>query len=120
MLRPEPPITDPASASEVDLFDWFATVPDVLRLGHIDDPPRRHYSAFIRLQAMRQQDQDDQLIEAVLRNLRSRIRGTSALRGSSIQLSASPMAIWYVASDGNAEKLAERGSRLSDRPGVPR
>lgn len=105
MLQPEPPVTEPGAAGEVDLFDWFATVPDVLRLGHIDDPPRRHYSAFIRLQAMRQQDRHDQLIEAVLTNLRAAFEDIG-LQGFPDPAAAGPVAIWYVASDGNAEQLA--------------
>jgi hypothetical protein len=106
MLRPELSSTGPDPAGEIDLFDWLATVPDALRLGHIDDPPRRHYSAFIRLQAMRQQDHDDQLIEAVLRNLRSAFADVRPA-GLADPAVAAPITIWYVASDSNAEKLAD-------------
>ena len=56
MLKPVLPAPgDSTRAAEVDLLSWCETGPDVLRLGHIDDPPRRHYSAFFRPQAMRQQ-----------------------------------------------------------------
>ena len=54
---------------------------------------------------MRQQDPEDELIEAVLRNLRTALRDVSP-HGDLNPTSASPIVIWYVASDGNAEKLA--------------
>jgi hypothetical protein len=105
LLRPETAVGEPAAASQVDLYSWFETVPDVLRLGHIDDPPRRHYSAFIRLQAMRKQDRDDELIEAVLRNLHASLEDVCP-HDVYDPAAASPMAVWYIAADGNAEKLA--------------
>lgn len=127
LLRPEPPVSEPVPASGVDLFSWFETVPDVLRLGHIDDPPRRHYSAFIRLQAMRQQYRDDELIDAVLRNLRAALEDVSPqdVLGPA---TASPLAVWYVAADGNAEKLAgmvsaylsDEGFRVAAVTPIPR
>ena len=105
MLRPERAVTGVTRSGEVNLFDWFATVPDVLRLGHIDDPPRRHYSAFIRLQPMRQQDREDELFEAVLRDLRSALEDVTP-HGFLNPAATSPVFVWYVAADGNAEKLA--------------
>jgi adenine/guanine phosphoribosyltransferase-like PRPP-binding protein len=106
LLRPETAASEPVSPAEIDLFNWFETVPDVLRLGHIDDPPQRHYSAFIRLQAMRQQNRDDELIEAIMRNLRASIEDVSShhVRDPAAKR---PIAIWYIATDGNAETLAD-------------
>lgn len=106
MLRPEEPAPDdPAVAAEADLTTWFADEPDALRLGHIDDPPRRHYSAFIRLQALRPQDGRDQITEAVLSNVRQILADVHADNGPEMN-PPSPVAIWYVQSDGNAERLS--------------
>ena len=108
MLRPELPAPpEPVRDHQEDLLTWFAADPDVLRLGHIDDPPRRHYSAFIRPQAMRQPKRRDQIIAAVLSNVESafaeiRAQGRPHSAGTDI-----PIAIWYVTSDGNAAMLAE-------------
>ena len=92
--------------SETDLLTWFATDPDVVRLGHIDDPPRRHYSAFIRPQAMRQQEGRDQITDAVLANVRQALEDIRA-QGHSDSRTDMPISVWYVASDGNAGLLAE-------------
>jgi hypothetical protein len=70
MLRPElPAAPEPVRDQQEDLLTWFAADPDVLRLGHIDDPPRRHYSAFVKPQAMREQKRRDLITEAVLANV---------------------------------------------------
>jgi adenine/guanine phosphoribosyltransferase-like PRPP-binding protein len=106
MLRPEvPAYTEAAPAQEEDLLKWFAA-PDMLRLGHIDDPPHRHYSAFIPLQAMRQQAGRDQITDAVLSNVK-RVFASIGVRDGDDPVTATPLTIWYVASDGNAERLAE-------------
>ena len=106
MLRPEVPASAEPTAEETDLLTWFATDPDVVRLGHIDDPPRRHYSAFIRLQAMRQQERRDQITDAVLSNMRQALEDIRA-QGHSDSSTDMPISVWYVASDGNAGLLAE-------------
>jgi hypothetical protein len=107
MLRPElPAAPEPVRDQQEDLLTWFAADPDVLRLGHIDDPPRRHYSAFVRPQAMRQQKRRDQITKAVLSNVRSAFAEIRA-RGDRHLATEIPIAIWYVASDGNAGMLAE-------------
>lgn len=105
--RPErPTAADSRLADEVDLLSWFADAPDVVRLGHIDDPPHRHYSAFIWLQAMRQRDSRYQVTDAVLSNVR---RAFADIRseGGADAVTGVPLAIWYVEADGNAKKLAE-------------
>ena len=108
MLRPELPAPpEPVRDHQEDLLTWFVADPDVLRLGHIDDPPRRHYSAFIRPQAMRQPKRRDQIIAAVLFNVKSAFAEISAQRRRRSAGTDIPIAIWYVASDGNAAMLAE-------------
>jgi hypothetical protein len=106
MLRPEvPAYTETAPAQEDDLLAWFAA-PDLLRLGHIDSPPHRHYSAYISLQVMRQQAGRDQIIEAVLSNVKGAFTDIRA-QGGLDSVTEIPLAIWYVPGDGNAEWLAE-------------
>ncbi len=107
MLRPTPHgLRDPILGAEVDLLTWCATGPDVLRLGHIDDPPRRHYSAFLRPQAMNQQEERDQITEAVLADVRRTFAEIRALSGTD-PVTGGPLAIWYVPADGNSESLAK-------------
>ncbi len=107
MLRPELPVApEPARDQQEDLLTWFAADQDVLRLGHIDDPARRHYSAFVRPQAIREQKRRDQITEAVLSNISSAFAEIRA-RGDRHLATEIPIAIWYVASDGNAAMLAE-------------
>jgi adenine/guanine phosphoribosyltransferase-like PRPP-binding protein len=104
-LRPELPGSgDSAVGDEVDLLTWF-DAPDMVRLGHIDDPPHRHYSAFVRLQAMHQQERRDQITDAVLSQVRRAFANVRAVGGPEL-VTEIPMAIWYVAADGNAERLA--------------
>ena len=104
-LRPDLPGSgDSAAGDEVDLLTWFAA-PDMVRLGHIDDPPHRHYSAFVRLQAMHQQERRDQITDAVLSQVRRAFTNVRAQGGPDL-VTEVPMAIWYVAADGNAERLA--------------
>jgi adenine/guanine phosphoribosyltransferase-like PRPP-binding protein len=91
-------------ADEHDLLTWFAA-PDVLRLGHVDEPPSRHYSAFIRLQAMRELEQGDQVTAAVLTEARHAFADIG-VQGGQDRIPAGPLAIWYVEADGNAEWLA--------------
>ncbi len=128
MLRPvEPGLTDPAVAAEADLISWFADAPDALRLGHIDDPPRRHYSAFVRLQALRPHGGRDHIAEAVLSNMRQILADVRGENGADMS-SRSPVAIWYVQSDGNAERLSEvvrdrlvsAGAQIDPPVAVPR
>jgi adenine/guanine phosphoribosyltransferase-like PRPP-binding protein len=105
-LRPEvPAFTEAAPAQEEDLLEWFAA-PDALRLGHIDDPPHRHYSAFIPLQAMHQRTRRDQITDAVLSNVKHALADIRA-QGGLDPVTEIPFAIWYVPADGNAERLAE-------------
>jgi adenine/guanine phosphoribosyltransferase-like PRPP-binding protein len=116
MLRPEvPAYTEAAPAQEEDLLKWFSA-PDMLRLGHIDDPPHRHYSAFVPLQAMRQQAGRDQITDAVMSNVKRALAGIGA-RDADDPVMGTPLAIWYVASDGNAERLAKivQDSLTADR-----
>jgi hypothetical protein len=106
MLRPEvPTYTEVAPAQEEDVLTSFAA-PDVLRLGHIEDPPHRHYSAFIPLQAMRQQPGRDQITDAVLLNVKRAIADSRAPSGPD-PTTDTPLSIWYAVGDGNAEPLAE-------------
>jgi hypothetical protein len=107
MLKPAPSaLGGQAHAAEMDLLSWCETGPDVLRLGHIDDPPRRHYTAFFRPQAMRQQERRNQITEAVLANVREAFADVQAQDGVGPAIGSS-LAIWYVTSDGNAGSLAE-------------
>jgi orotate phosphoribosyltransferase len=128
MLRPTPSATGySAPGTEEDLLSWCATGPDVLRLGHIDDPPRRHYSAFFRPQAMHQQEGPDQITERVLAEVRQAFADIQA-QGNSKTVTRSPQAIWYVASDGNAGSMAETihgrlradGFQVNEVTAVPR
>jgi hypothetical protein len=105
-LRPAQPASMTSrSADEHDLLTWFAA-PDVLRLGHVADPPGRHYSVFVRLQAMRQFEAGDQITEAVLEDVRRAFADIRA-EGDASQAAGCPLAIWFVESDGNAGRLAE-------------
>jgi adenine/guanine phosphoribosyltransferase-like PRPP-binding protein len=92
-------------AQEADLFTLFGD-PDVFRLGHVDNPPHRHYCAFVWLQAVRQQAGRDQVTDAVLSHVKRAIADVRAQGGSDL-VTAAPLAIWYVAADGNAEPLAK-------------
>jgi adenine/guanine phosphoribosyltransferase-like PRPP-binding protein len=118
-LRPELPLRgDSAPGDEVDLLTWFADAPDVVRLGHIDDPPSRHYSAFIRLQAMRQEQRRDQITDAVLSNVRGAFADIRA-EGGPAPGTEIPLAIWYVSADGNAERLADTVRNRLNVEGFP-
>jgi adenine/guanine phosphoribosyltransferase-like PRPP-binding protein len=116
LLRPEE--TAPASLAakqDADLLRWCAADPDVLRLGHIDGVPHRHFSAFIRLHALRRQQTRDQITGAVLSTLEQAL----AEIGGAIRPSPTALAIWYVESDGNAERLAQAvRDRLTGRGNV--
>jgi len=90
---------------EHDLLTWF-NAPDVLRLGHVDDPPNRHYSVFVRLQAMRSLERGEQITEAVLADVRDAFVDVRAQDGTDL-ITESPLAIWYVERDGNAKRLTE-------------
>jgi adenine/guanine phosphoribosyltransferase-like PRPP-binding protein len=127
VLRPEvPAYTEAAPAQEEDLLEWFAA-PNVFRLGHIDDPPHRHYSAFIPTKAMREQTERDQITDAVLSNVKHAFADIRAQSGTE-SITEIPLAIWYVAADGNAETLAEivhdslaaEGFQVSALTSVPR
>jgi hypothetical protein len=96
--------TEAAPAQEADLLTSFVD-PDVFRLGHIENPPDWHFSAFVWLQAMRQQRGRDQITDAVLSNVKRSLADIRA-QGSSDPVAESPLAIWYVGADGNAEALA--------------
>ncbi len=107
MLRPElPAAPEPVRDQQEDLLTWFAADPDVLRLGHIDDPPRRHYSAFVRPQAMFERKRRDLITGAVLANVSGAFAEIRA-RGDRHLGTEIPITIWYIASDGNAAMLAE-------------
>ena len=107
MLRPElPAAPEPVRDQQEDLLTWFAADPDVLRLGHIDDPPRRHYSAFVRPQAMFERKRRDLITRAVLANVNGAFAEIRA-RGDRHLGTEIPITIWYIASDGNAAMLAE-------------
>jgi orotate phosphoribosyltransferase len=93
---------DPALGE--DLFKWFAADPDVLRLGHADGPPHRHYSAFVNLEALLKQKSRDQIIGALLANVD---RALTEVRAQGCRVSESAIAIWYVASDGITETLVD-------------
>jgi adenine/guanine phosphoribosyltransferase-like PRPP-binding protein len=113
-LRPaQPAATAPWPADGHDLLTWF-TVPDVLRLGHVDDPPNRHYSVFVRLQAMRPLEHGDQITDAVLTEV-GRAFADIRAQGGPDGITDGPLAIWYVESDGNAESLA---GTIHDRLGA--
>jgi len=105
MLQPAVPAYIKATPAEEDLLTWFAGA-DVLRLGHIDHPPRRHFSAFIRPQATRELGAGDQIIEAVLREVRHAFADVIGRDGRN-PVTGSPLTIWHVTADGNAEELAE-------------
>lgn len=104
LLRPEE--TAPASLApvqEADLLRWCAADPDVLRLGHIDGLPHRHFSAFIRLHALRRQQTRDRIADAVLSTMDQALAEMDSAGG----LRPTALAIWYIASDGNADRLAQ-------------
>jgi len=128
MLRPVAGgMTDVRPADEMELLTWFAAVPDVLRLGHIDDPPRKHYSAFVRLQAMRQPEEQAQIMTAIHLNVHHALADIQVERGAEDSVKA-PVAVWYVADDGNAgwlaqlvhEYLAAEGFQVSSLVPIPR
>jgi hypothetical protein len=125
--RPEvPAYTEASPANEEDLLTWFAD-PSVFRLGHIDDPPHRHYSSFIPPQAMHQQAGRIQITDAVLSNVRRALADVHAMDGLDPVIST-PLAIWYVSADGNAEtlarvvhdRLAAEGVQVSAATAIPR
>jgi adenine/guanine phosphoribosyltransferase-like PRPP-binding protein len=104
-FRPEMPTsTEVAAAQEADLLTLSAD-PNVFRLGHIDNPPDRHYSAFVWLETKRQQPGRDQITDAVLSHVKCAIADVRAQSGAN-PVTDIPLAIWYVAEDGNAGMLA--------------
>ncbi len=116
MLRPTLPASGGSKLeAEADLLTWCATGPDVLRLGHIDDPPRRHYSAFFRPQAMHQLEERDQITVDVLAEVHLAFADIKAQSGTD-PATGGPLEIWYVPSDGNAGRLAKtvRGGLRAD------
>ncbi|HEY7144278.1 MAG TPA: hypothetical protein VH637_08525 [Streptosporangiaceae bacterium] len=124
-LLKSPAETAPASLAEVQeagLLRWCAADPDVLRLGHIDGQPQRHFSAFIRLHALRSQQIREQITDEFLATMEQALADIGAASEPRLDL-----ALWYVKSDGNAERLATavrerltaRGTTVSVVP-VPR
>jgi adenine/guanine phosphoribosyltransferase-like PRPP-binding protein len=104
LLRPEEEAA-PASLApvqETDLLRWCAADPDVLRLGHIDGLPHRHFSAFIRLHSLGRQQTRDRMTDVVLSTMEQAL----AEIGMPTAPRPAALAIWYIASDGNAERLA--------------
>lgn len=107
MLDPEmPDAAEPDPALGEDLFKWFAADSDVIRLGHVDGPPHRHYSAFVNLEALFKQKARDQIADALLANVNRALAEVRAQRGSASEPETS-IAIWYVASDGITETLVD-------------
>jgi hypothetical protein len=107
MLRPRAPAgAESAPAQGADLLAWSATARDSLRLGHIDEPHRRHYSAFVKIEPPGRQEPRNQITDAVLSNVK---RALTEIRAEDDQVSVrqTPIAIWYIPSDGHARRLAE-------------
>ena len=106
-LRPVVPARARAeSAQGRDLLTSFGPAQDMLRLGHVDGPPHRHYSAFVNINALLQGETRDRITEAVLFNVSDAL---TDLRGQANQEAATktPIAIWYVASEDDSETLVE-------------
>jgi hypothetical protein len=118
--------TEAVPAQEADLFTLFGD-PDVFRLGHVDNPPHRHYSAFVWLQAVHQQAGRDRVTDAVLSHVKRAIADFRA-QGGPDPVTDAPLAIWYIAADGDAETLAgvvydllvADGFRVSAATAIPR
>ena len=107
MLRPElPTVAEADPALGEDFFKWFAADPDVLRLGHVDGPPYRHFSAFVNLEALLKQKPGDQITSALLADVDHALAEIRA-QGGRVSASETPIAIWYVASDGITETLVD-------------
>ena len=125
MLKPAQSAThDSRPENGETLLNWCTSERDVLRLGHIDDPPRRHYTVFLRPQAMHR---EGQIADAVLLEVK-RAFAEVEVKGGSGPVPKTPLTIWYVESDGNAEKLAATiedglagdGFQVDARTAVPR
>ena len=99
-----PAAPEPVRGQQADLLTWFAPDSDVLRLGHIDGPPHRHYSAFVNLDALLQGETPNRITAAVFSNLTHALTDIHA-RTTQGSATETPIAIWYVASDGNIETL---------------
>jgi hypothetical protein len=130
LLRPHVPV--PAAEPpvlETDLLEWCAADPDILRLGHVEYPPNRHFSAVIRLDhALRQREIRYKITDAILATAQGAFADIAGA-GNTVDLAAVELDIWHVESrDGNARRLADavhkrlvsRGGRVIARIPVSR
>lgn len=106
LLRPHVP-AQPAmdEVPEADLLNWCAAEPDALRLGHIDWPPHRHFSAFIRLdRVLRQHEIRNRITDAVLATAQD---AYTDLGRQDLFAANTGVRLWYVESrDGDAQRIA--------------
>jgi adenine/guanine phosphoribosyltransferase-like PRPP-binding protein len=106
-LRPVAPARAWAeSAQGRDLLTSFGRALDMLRLGHVDGPPHRHYSAFVNINALLQGETRDRITDAVLSNVEDALTDLRA-QANQEAVMENPIAIWYVASDDDSETLVE-------------
>jgi hypothetical protein len=117
------------SVRETDLLRWCATDPDTLRLGHVDWPPHRHFSAVILLDhVLRRRKIRNKITGAVIKTMQDALAEIDGLDDTA-ELTSPALEIWYVDSrDGNAGRLAKvvhqrllaQGSNVSALIAVPR
>lgn len=126
MMRPTVPVPPPATpVSEDEFLGWCTDVPGALRLGHIERPPNRHFSAFIRPSLLlRHRSTREKIVNAILDAAAQAFAdvGLAELPGSAEQ----PWEIWHVGSgESDAGGLAAAvqyelaARRAHSRPPVP-
>lgn len=117
-LRPVVPApVRPERVHGEDLFASFDPSAEALRLGHVDGPPHRHYSAFVSPYTLLQGETQKRITAAVLFNVKLALADLHA-RASYKSPLESPIAIWYVASDGNTEVLVDIVRKLLNEENV--
>jgi hypothetical protein len=106
LLSPQEPMPGPSTTiPEHEFLRWCAKIPGALRLGHIDWPPNRHFSAFIRVDTLlRDRKTRDKITGAVLATAtRAFVELDVALPGEP----GVPWDIWFVESrDEDARRLS--------------
>lgn len=107
LLSPQDPVPALQTTIAGERFlGWCSQVPGALRLGHIDWPPNRHFSAFIRLDALLRHAR-------VREDITDSVLATVAEAFAELEITASPgqdgvpWDIWFVDSrDQDAGRLA--------------
>lgn len=102
MTRPDRP--EPSLIREAEFLDWCTQDPATIRLGHIDRPPRVHFSAYLQLDRLLR---DTKARERIIDVIRSSIEETSAGWTAGVDGPAADQAlqIWYPGTEDDYASL---------------